>query len=182
MQNRSPEPYSRMDNGVKIRNDGKGDAWARAHRGLGTGFQMHDIDATFGLQVFGANTGEKLFLEYEPDNYENRLKEIRRFAAVALFDRKSTEDAAFGSQNILSRGFYLWQCRVFSTVQPIPPRFFMVIGGQTAPWHMHELDIQTGNHLGDPSTVDATSFRQVWEQLGLTQLHRELRNWITRIV
>lgn len=171
--------YSRMANGVKTRSDGKGDEWARAHRSLGRGNQMHDVDALFGAHVFGHNTGEKLFLEYEPDHYEKRMNAVRSFAVVAMFDRKTSEAAAFGQENKLSRDLYLWQCRVFATAQPIPPRFFIVVGGQEPPWTMHELCINTGERLGHPVDVDGRSFSAVWNRLGLTRLRSELRRWVT---
>ena len=60
--------YERHSNGVKVRADGCGDAWAQAHRKLGPTFNMQDIDALFGIMAFGQNTGDKLFLEYVPDN------------------------------------------------------------------------------------------------------------------
>ena len=173
------DPAERHENHVRKRRDGKGDAWSNAHRiNLGNHFLMHDQDASFGCLVFGSNTGDKLFLEYEPDNYKNRQSDIRQFAMVALFDRKATERAAFCQNNALSRAFYLWQCRAFAQGQPKPPRFFIVVGRQTPPWTMIELDIGTGARVGEPVEVDASRFKDVWESLGLTALRRELRAYV----
>lgn len=172
--------YQRDRNGVRYRADGKGDAWAIAHRSLGTGHQMHDVDALFGCHAFGMNTGEKLFLEYEPDHYENRSKVIRNFAVVAMFDRKTSEVAAFSSENRLSRALYLWQCRTFATRQSVQPKFFIVVGNQMPPWKMIELDIWTGERTGDPTLVNAQNFAEVWDALGLSGLRLELRKWISK--
>lgn len=170
----------RMGNGVKCRHDGQGDAWANEHRSaLGSGDYLHDVDTLFGIQVFGHNTGEKLFLEYEPDNFENRAKILRSFAVVAMFDRKSSSGGAFCPENRLSLSFYLWQCRMFAQWQPTPPRFFIVIGGQSPPWQMIELDIYTGKKVGVPVQVDGSRFADVWNALGLRKLRRELKSWIT---
>jgi len=87
--------YERHSNGVKVRADGCGDAWAKAHRRLGPTFNMQDIDALFGIMAFGQNTGDKLFLEYVPDDYQNRGKAVRDFRVIAMFDRKSSRQAAF---------------------------------------------------------------------------------------
>lgn len=169
----------RMGNGVRIRRDGRGDAWANEHReALGKKFYLNDIDAFFGLEVFGANTGDRLFLEYEPDNYENKFSAIRDFAMVAMFDRKSTEAAAFHESSLLSRGVYLWLCRVIADVQPQPPKFFYVIGREQPPWRMIQIDIYSGDRTGSPVEVDGQSFKQVWSQLGLTRLRNELRRHV----
>jgi len=106
--------YDRDQRGVKTRYDGGGDAWAEAHRNLGTSFNMQDLDALFGFVAFGVNGAEKLFLEYQPDDYKNRKQIIRRFAAVAMFDRKNSIKTAFNKNNLVSTANYLWQCRCFA--------------------------------------------------------------------
>ncbi len=63
--------------------------------------------------------------------------------------------------------------------QPIPPRFFIVIGTQTPPWRMVELDIDTAKRIGEDAVVDAANFDEVWNRLGLKALRGELRNWIS---
>ena len=178
--NDTPPDIDRDELGVRIRRDGRGDAWAMGHRSLGPTYNMHDIDALFGCHIFGANTGERLFLEYVPDDYKNREKTLREFAAVAMFDRKTTETAAFSDDNILSIAFYHWQCRCYAKQQPIPPRFFLVIGGQIPPWTMIELDIFTDgcNRIGNPVTVDGQRFKEVWDAIGLSSLRTELRSFI----
>ena len=97
----------RDSRGVRIRADGKGDGWARAHRQLGATFNMTDFDGLMGLVAFAANTGEKLFMEYVPDNYRNRLNLIRQFAIVAMFDRKASREYAFSEANRVSLSWHL---------------------------------------------------------------------------
>lgn len=169
----------RHENHVRIRRDGHGDAWANAHRtSLSNKYFLHDIDAVFGLEVFGANTGDRLFLEYEPDHYNNREKSIREFAAIALFDRKASKAAAFSPSNRLSLGLYLWQCRSYAKSQPIAPRFFFVIGQDKPPWLMIEIDIQTAEPIGHEVSVDSARFSAVWDALGLTELRNHLRSFV----
>lgn len=172
----------RLRNGVKRRVDGGGDAWALAHRSLGTGIQMNDVDAIFGFEAFGANTGEKLFLEYEPDNYERRLEVIREHAVIALFDRKTTEGAAFSENNRRSFSLYLHMCRTIAAAQAYPPRFFFCIGNQAPPWRLMEIDITTGSHIKGRDTIIETTepadWRRIWDALGLTELRMKLRRSI----
>jgi len=172
-------PNQHMANGVRRRVDGLGDGWAGAHRELGRGYHMSDVDALFGIEAFGHNTGERLFLEYEPDNYQNRMNRIRDFAVVGMFDRKTTLEAAYDDGNKLSLAFYLWTCRKLAAGQPKPPRFYFVIGGQEAPWTMIEHDIHTGEETGDRAVIrSAGDFRTVWQALGLSSLRDELRAWV----
>lgn len=171
----------RNDNGVKVRLDGKGDPWANAHRDLlEKKYFLHDLDAVCGIVAFAHNTGERLFLEYVPDDYRNRPKTIRKFAIVALFDRKSTESHAFSGESLLGRGLYLHLCRILAAIQQAGPRFFYVIGGKVPPWRMIELDINTGERIGEISTVDGQSqtWRTVWNRIGLSQLRQQLVTWI----
>lgn len=173
--------YLRDNNGVKVRGDCGGDAWADAHRtALGKGFYIQDVDAMFAASFFGMNTGEKLFLEYEPDHYENHGRLVRSFAVVAAFDRKANERAAFSSHNAVSTSLYLYQCRLYSLHQPEPARFFYVIGGQHPPWRMIELDINSGDRCGTEVSVDGRDWGRVWNALGLTRLRKELRQYIAR--
>lgn len=169
----------RLGNGVRIRRDGRGDAWANQHRSaLGNRFYLQDIDALFGMEVFGANTGDRLFIEYEPDNYVNRLNAVREFALVAMFDRKATLQAARSHDGIVSRGVYLYMCRGLSILQPHAAMFFVVIGRNRPPWQMIEIDIYTGEEQSEPVLVDGENFKRVWQQLGLTELRRQLREYI----
>lgn len=171
----------RLDNGVRKRADGKGDGWANAHRDvLGTKFLMQDVDGYFGFLVYGDNTGERLFLEYVPDDYANRTKPVRSFAIVAMFDRKTTMDAATSEENALSRAFYLWLCRTIGRAQPAEkqPRFYFVVGGQQPPWDMLELDILTGERIGDIVHLANADWPHIWETLGLAPLRRSLLAWL----
>lgn len=184
MSERDVLPFSRGDNGVRNRVDGQGDAWANGHRAkLGSGDYIQDVDAFFGMQVFGHNTGERLFLEYEPDDYTNRLNTIRRFAVVAMFDRKSAPEVAYSHSNAVSLALYLYVCRVFAEAQPLPPKFFYVFGAaDRGPWKMQEVDIFTGEHADDCLWVDShdPSWRDVWNALGLGPLRAELSKWVRK--
>lgn len=168
-----------LHNGVKERADGAGDAWAREHREMGQTYNMMDLDAVFGTVFFGQNTGEKLFMEYIPDNYQNRVNKIRHFALVAMFDRKASRNAALCPQNNLSTAVYLWLCRELSEKQPTPPKFFYVIGGQVPPWVMVEVDIFTGELTGHESVIEnSQDWHRVWQILGLKKLRAQLRGWV----
>lgn len=169
----------RLGNGVKVRADGAGDGFALAHRDLGRGFHMHDIDALFGLEVFGANTGDRLFMEYEPDSYQNRLSLVRRFAVVALFDRKKSVDLARSSYTSLSAAFYLYLCRALGARQPKLPRFFFCCGDHEGPWRLLEIDAASGDEIGLAGPpVDGSNIAAVWRQIGLSALRAEMRSWV----
>ncbi len=168
----------RDEYGVRVRRDGLGDGWAQGHRLLGKTFNMQDLDALFGFVAFGVNGAERLFLEYQPDHFTNANRMIRRFAAVAMFDRKSSVQAAFNST--VSTANYLWQCRCFARQQPLKPKFFYVVGGQEPPWEMIELDIDTGDHLGQKviQSNRKEDWLAVWDHLGLADLRENLRAWV----
>jgi len=171
--------YARMETGVRVRSDGGGDGWANAHRtALGNRFYLQDVDAVAGIEWFATNTAERVFAEYEPDSWENRLEVIRRFALVAMFDRKSTIDAAFSPQNRISSAFYLHLCRTHVDRQPRPPRFFFLVGGQKPPWEMVELDIDAGDEIGNRVEINGQNMRGVWDAIGLTELRKFLRRWL----
>jgi hypothetical protein len=170
---------NRSENGVKERADGKGDAWADSHRQLGATYNMSDLDAVMGVTAFAQNTGEKLFLEYVPDNYANRGKQIRSFAAVAMFDRKLSEHAIQYSD--VSTSLYLWICRTLGEKQPVPPKFFYIIGGQAPPWRMIELDIETGEQIGQQHEMtkdNSIEWKNLWVATGLHALREECRRFI----
>jgi len=180
ISDREFDPTVRNRLGVKERLNGAGDAWANQHReSLGSHFYLQDVDAMFGTIVFGHNTGERLFLEYVPDSYENRQEKVREFGVVALFDRKSSRDAAFGNHNRVSMALYLWMCRSLSKIQGISrsPKFFFVIGGQSPPWQMIEIDIDTGEEL-QMTEINTSSWRSTWQAFGLMRLRDEIARWI----
>jgi len=167
----------RDEEGVRLRADGKGDGWALAHRKLGATFNMTDFDGLMGIVSFAANTGERLFLEYVPDNYSHRVNVIRQFAAVAMFDRKSTREYAFSDENRVSLAWHLDHCRKLGQTQPKPPKFFFVIGRDEPPWELVEVDIETGDVVSEMS-LSAMNWRALWERAGLVALRNELRQWI----
>ena len=169
--------YNFLNNGVKARNDNMGDGWASAHRLLGKTFNMQDVDALFGAVAFGQNTGEKLFLEYVPDDYLNRGSAIRTFKIVAMFDRKTSIQAADHFQNSVSMAFYLWICRSLSTHQKRNPKFFYVIGGGCPPWGLIGIDLFTGERSGEYAqieTADEIGFNDVWKSFGLIELRQSI--------
>jgi len=172
----------RLDNGVRRRMDNLGDGWAAQHRETMRDAYMQDIDCIFGASFFGANTGERLFEEYVPDNRKNIGQSIRRFAVVAMFDRKKTEAAAFSEIGsvVLSRAFYLWQCRILSQIQPRPVRFFYVIGENEPPWIMKELSTETAEVIGDTITLGRTDWNAIWKAIGLQEERRILREWLEK--
>jgi hypothetical protein len=170
----------KFGNGVKRRADGKGDAWANAHRdALGPGFPMNDVDGCFGFVAFGSNTGDRMFIEYVPDDYVNRFNVIREHAVIALFDRKATEELAFSDNNCVSLSLYLYQCRAFSAAQALPCRFFFCIGGQKPPWRMVEVNIETGERINGPDIIlKSANWRCIWDALGLIELRSNLRRFL----
>lgn len=170
--------YERMANGVLERTDGKGDPWSNAHRdALGRPFYMADIDGYFGFVAFAGNTGEKLFLEYEPDSIGNKDSTMRHFAIVAMFDRKSSEGAAFSGKNSLGSNFYRFICRTFASFQPVGPRFFFVIGGDVPPWTMIELNLRSGREIGR-CILSGSNWSEVWIATGLARERDVLQRWI----
>lgn len=165
-------------NGVRTRRDGEGDSWALDHRQLGAQFNMIDIDGLIGLVGFAVNTGNRLFVEYVPDGtYNDRFKSIRKFAVVAVFDRKADRGIALGEGNRVSQAFYLWLCRVFAQFQPRPPRFFYVFGQQGPSYEMLEMDISTGTEM-ETHRLEKNLWKEVWESVGLVVLRQELLAWI----
>ena len=163
--------------GVKVRKDGKGDAWALAHRdGLGRGFYMSDVDGIVGMMGFAANTGERLFIEYKfVGEYSSSV--IKQFATVAVFDRKWSRELAFAEGNQVSTAWYLDLCRRLGKTQSKPPRFFFVIGQDRPPWTMIELDIETGD-VRQEEVLDGMNWKVVWRAVGLSSLREQLRQWI----
>jgi len=159
--------------------DGKGDGWAEAHREhLGNDYYFQDVDCLFGGMVYGANTAERLFLEYAPDDYRNRENRIRNFAIISMFDRKRTLSAATHPRNTISLGVYLHLCRVIEKCQPVAPKFFFVIGDDSPPWAMYEVDINDGTIAETATILEATDWKQVWNVLGLRALRDRLSKWI----
>jgi hypothetical protein len=172
-------PTERDSNGVAVRMDGKGDAWSDKHRQLGVSFNMNDIDGLMGLVAFAANTSDHIFMEYVPDTYEHRHNIIRRFYTVALFDRKTSRNYAFSDANRVSLAWYLDLCRRLAKTQPRPPKYFFVIGQDTPPWQMIELDIDTGKIMSE-HTLPENNWRTLWDIIGLSRLRQELRQAIEK--
>ena len=166
----------RMRNGVKSRFDGGGDKWANEHRvRLWRDDYMQDIDAIFGMEIFGKNTADRLFAEYVPLGHEDHNRLQRRFGLVALFDRKISEFAAFHKGSKMSLDLYLWLCRIIGSTQSIDPKFFYVCGNNEMPWTMIEIDIHTGNRTGEPHVITCEQeWRRVWSALGIREIRRRV--------
>ena len=165
----------RLNNGVLARVDGGGDTWAGEHRqALSNQYFLQDLDAVAGVMAFGTNGVDRLFTEYEPDSYRNHDKLVRKFGVVALFDRKATLPAC--DRSVVSTAFYLHMARTFSLNQPIPVRFFYVVG-QQEPWTLVEVDITTGERLGTTELANGT-WRRAWGYLGLLNAREVLRAWL----
>ena len=164
----------RLANGVLARADGGGDTWADEHRrALPHQCLMQDLDAVVGAMAFGTNGVDRLFTEYVPDGFEHHNEIIRRFGVVALFDRKQTMQACVDS---VSLSFYLYLAQTVSAVQPIPARFFFVVG-KDAPWTMIEIDISTGERIGT-TEMAGTDWVATWERIGLLQARQSLSAWL----
>jgi hypothetical protein len=169
---------TRLENGVRARVDGGGDGWARAHReALGNRFYLQDVDGFVGYLGFGQNCSNRLFVEYQPDAFEHHERLVRCFAFIALFDRKQSWPAP--NENVLTAAVYLSMCRRLGRGQPVPTRFFEVIGPDEGPWTLRELDIETGDEVGR-HTLRRDEWTQLWDRLGLTASRRELAAWTTQ--
>ena len=92
-----------------------------------------------------------------------------------MFDRKSSNGAFTKS---LCTALYLWLCRVIAEHQPYPPRFFQVVGDDLEPYVLIEIDIHTGDQVGEPATLDSDDWCQAWEAVGLKKLRDDLRAWM----
>lgn len=173
----------RLENGVKQRMDGGGDSFGNAHReALGNWAYMQDFDSIFGFEAFAKNTSDLLFTEYEPDQYKNSGNLIRNFATIALFDRKKhfnlAERALQCSRPVLT-AYYLHQCRLNASVQPIPPRFFFCVDIDEG-WQLLEVDINTGEKIGPRHGHHITreNMDYVWTAIGLRDAHCGVRKWL----
>lgn len=168
------------ERGVRRRMQGGGDAWAHWHReNVPIQCWMTDFDCVVGTVYFARNYEDALFAEIAGDPHPEKLR--REFAVVAVFERKATEEAAFSPKAVVSCAFQLHFCRVYANWQPskFPPRFFFVIGGDSAPWTMIELDIWTGERVGVPLKIKNGNGEQIWRSLGLLDLRKDLDEWLT---
>lgn len=173
------EPVSeRHDNGSRRRRDGAGDSWANEHRiELGRTYYLNDFDAFMGNIAFAKTGAEELFAEYVPDHYRNKGKVIRRFATVALFDRKKSMASVHGIINDVQLAYYLDLCRVIGQTQPYQPRFFFVVG-QESPWQMVEVSTENGELSKTIHTYGKGEWNRVWEIAGLKAMRDRLRKWV----
>lgn len=171
------ESLDRHENGVRVRRDGQGDLWSNEHREeLGNAFYLNDFDAVMGYMAFAKTGAGETFAEYVPDAYANKGKVFRRFATVAIFDRKKSMASVRGILNTVQLAYYLDICRLLADKQPIAPKFFFVVG-EAAPWEMVEVDVWTGE-LGRTWCFGKSEWKQVWNAAGLSEMRRELRRWI----
>ena len=159
------------------RQDGKGDDFAREHRALGTAAYMNDFDVLVGSMDFAQHTENRTFAEYEPDPYANRISIARKFATVAIFDRKAGWSCC---RLDVATKYQLSVCRALSEFQPSAVRFFWIVD-EPPGWSMLELDTLTGER-GEVYRLpeDGTVWRVIWDELGLTETRQALRQWLAR--
>ncbi len=168
----------RLNNGVRVRRDGKGDGWANEHRtALGNEFLMQDCDGIFGQLTFASQSANRLFLEYVPDGFEHRLDMTREMAVVAMFDRKGSLEKAFQEDNLMWLHLYLSICRKLSKFQPVPVRFFVVSGPDAAPWDITEVNTST-RERGRSHVIQSNQMMDVWRMLGLAKARQDLKRWM----
>lgn len=174
----------RLPNGVRARQVGREDPWVEAHREAGREFYCCDVDGILGLSALGVTSEDRLHVEYEPDPWSQRASEdgspnlMREFGIVALFERKTSPAAVQMGGASLALALYLWMCRTLAKLQPFPPRLFLVVGPTEGPWHMQELDIHTGEHTGPRIVLRRSTWRAIWEEIGLVGLRDRLRQWL----
>lgn len=171
--------YQRGNNGVLERTDQAGDGWARAHREANPRWYMQDVDALMAIETRAYNTGDKFFMEYVPDGFQHREKSIRQHAVVALFDRKSCREAAFGEHGRASLSLYLHLCRALGQTQPVQPKFMFTIGKDKPPWEVIEVDPESGDVVAEHALTSA-NWAEVWKAAGLSDLRAELARWVLR--
>lgn len=166
-----------LANGVKARADGMGgQSFSNLHRErLNHKHLMQDFDAFVGFEVVLKKAENNFFIEYEPDSYENRMMPTRRFAIVAMFDQKNSLATARHDGSKLSKDLYCDVARKLSFFQPIPPRFFWVIG----PYELQEVGINTGLETGSLIRLTpSNSWDSYWTELGLTQARAQLKSFL----
>ena len=170
---------------TRLRNDNGGDRWANAHRhNLSDNWYLMDMDGYFGLLAFAANTGNRLFMEYVPDDWKNRESATREFGWVAIFDRKRNEQAMRSSGAKLSKDMYLCLCRRLGRCQPVMPRFFYILGtGEHGPWPLVEYDVWTAKEIGHIATLQNDEFSKgawdrIWNSIGLEQARKKIEAWL----
>jgi len=171
----------RNNRGVRKRMCKNGDMWALEHRAeLGHEFLMTDIDSFIGKMIFFQNTENSLFIEYEPDDFNRHEELIREFAYIALFDRKNSRKYALSSHNRVSLAVHLNLCRRLGLGQPFPVKFFFVIGEQSPPYTMIEIDTKTGVLLSE-YYLKKGHWREVWNAVGLVRTRDDSRQWLQNI-
>lgn len=169
---------ARFANGVLARSDGAGDGWAGEHRrALPAQCLMQDLDAVAGVLTFGTNGVDRLFAEYVPDDYAHRNSLVRKFGVVALFDRKTTVQAC--EVSAVSTAFYLHMARTLSAGQPVPVRFFFVVG-QQAPWQLVEVNVETAERM-ETTELAGGSWEATWRCLGLVEARKTLQAWLGQL-
>lgn len=165
------------NNHVKIRMDGQGDGFSNQHRSsVPHDNWMIDIDGVFGSIFFADKLENNFFAEVEPDLQRGAV--IRGFGFVAFYDRKKTWRAAFNGSSF-SLAAQLALCRFVAKVQPVQPKFFFVIGENSPPWYMVEIDIFTGLQ-GRKEKLGTGSWKEIWKKFGLLDIRKQLREWVTK--
>jgi hypothetical protein len=66
---------------------------------------------------------------------------------------------------------------LYSQCQPIPTRFFFVIG-EHSPWTIREVDIYNGDYVGKDETLFEGVWKELWDKLGLIDNRNQLKKWL----
>lgn len=152
---------------AKPRYDNKGDAFAELHREeLPSDCYFSDIDMIFGNISFSAGTEDTLFIEYLPDDFENRNNPTREFKALALIDRKESHEAALRAT--IPKQLYQWLALMVTQAQKHQCRFFQAIGKDTV-FDLIEYDVVTGNKILEKQIANLNIYT-VWKEIGLCRM------------
>jgi hypothetical protein len=171
---------TRDQNGVAIRRDGGGDAWANMHRdNAGRGAYLTDIDRTVRLVVEQECAEDRVFDEYVCDPFANRDSFQRNFAVLARLDRKRIIEVAEKEirRQSLSLKKNCHDCRVFRERQGgLGGRFFYVCG-EDPPFTYIEVDIFSGEKIL-VALVDAENWIPVLTSAGMEDERKNLERWL----
>jgi hypothetical protein len=170
----------RGTNGVAVRRDGSGDAWANMHRDrAGRGAYLTDIDRTVRVVVEQECVEDIAFDEYVCDPFENKDSFQRNFAVLARIDRKRNVTIAENEirRQSLSLKKNCHDCRVFRERQGgLGGRFFYVCG-EDPPFTYIEVSIFSGEKILDV-VVDADTWIPVLTAAGMEDERRKLERWL----
>jgi hypothetical protein len=70
-------------------------------------------------------------------------------------------------------------CRKLAVTQPIPPKFFYIIGGDEPPWDIRSVDIYTGAMGVENCELEKASWKAIWSLFGLDKMRQDLQGWLS---